>query len=384
MSRSLPDGARAPDQLSDLSRLATAVAALAHEATAQRLLEETCRQLAGMVSATACTVSRLDGDLLRETAGYWPNRRGRGGPFSDHSYLVDDYPLTRAVLETAEPRAVSLSDDVVEPNEAFVLREIGMQALLMLPLAIGTSSWGLVELYDRRPRRFGAADITLARLMTNQAAGLLAQFEHADHVQRLYRETLASLANALEAKDAYTSRHTEEVVALAVEVGRRVGLEGDDVNAVELGALLHDIGKIRIPESILLKPGKLDDEEWQIMRRHPEVGEQILQPIASLGDVLPIVRSSHERWDGRGYPDGLAGEDIPLGARIVSVCDAFRAMIEERPYRQPLSREEAIEELEAHAGTQFDPACVTALLAALEEREHEQPLLLHRPAHSAS
>jgi putative nucleotidyltransferase with HDIG domain len=384
MSRSLPDGARAPDQLSDLSRLATAVAALAHEATAQRLLEETCRQLAGMVSATACTVSRLDGDLLRETAGYWPNRRGRGGPFSDHSYLVDDYPLTRAVLETGEARAVSLADDVVEPNEAFVLREIGMQALLMLPLSIGTRAWGLVELYDRRPRRFGAADITLARLMTSQAAGLLAQFEHAEHVQRLYRETLASLANALEAKDAYTSRHTEEVVALAVEVGRRVGLEGDDVNAVELGALLHDIGKIRIPESILLKPGKLDDEEWQIMRRHPEVGEQILQPIASLGDVLPIVRSSHERWDGRGYPDGLAGEDIPLGARIVSVCDAFRAMIEERPYRQPLSREEAIEELEAHAGTQFDPACVTALLAALEEREHEQPLLLHRPAHSAS
>ena len=139
-----------------------------------------------------------------------------------------------------------------------------------------------------------------------------------------------------------------------------------------------------MPESILNKPGPLDEREWAIMRRHTIAGAAILQPIEDLQDVLPIVRSSHERWDGRGYPDGLAGEAIPLGARIISVCDAFRAMIEPRPYRPARSHDEALQELEDHAATQFDRAWVDALLrvfARCDAQERELPL--HRPAAAA-
>ena len=167
---------------------------------------------------------------------------------------------------------------------------------------------------------------------------------------------------------------------LAIEVATVLGLPGDEVRHVELGALLHDIGKIRVPESILNKPGTLSEEQWEVMRSHPEVGERILAPLESLDEVLPIVRSSHERWDGTGYPDRLAGEAIPLGARIVAVCDAYRAMVEHRPYRNALSRGDAIEELRNAAGTQFDPDCVTALLEVLRRRSARLVLPeLHRP-----
>jgi HD-GYP domain-containing protein (c-di-GMP phosphodiesterase class II) len=251
----------------------------------------------------------------------------------------------------------------------------------MLALAVGGRPWGLVEVYDAAERTFGPGEIGLAELVVGHVEALLAQFEHAETVERLYRETLASLSSALEAKDDYTGRHAENVGELSVEVGRRLGLDADALRGVELGALLHDIGKIRVPESILNKPGPLTSAEWEVMRTHPEAGERILAPIASLGDVLPIVRGSHERWDGGGYPDRLTGEEIPVGARIVAVCDAFRAMVEPRPYRDAMTRAEAVAEVRRNAGSQFDPACVTALLATLEERERPGVVRLSRPDH---
>jgi HD-GYP domain-containing protein (c-di-GMP phosphodiesterase class II) len=151
------------------------------------------------------------------------------------------------------------------------------------------------------------------------------------------------------------------------------------VRNVELGAVLHDIGKVRVPESILNKTGKLTDEEWEVMRTHPEVGEHILRPIQSLNAILPIVRHHHERWDGTGYPDKLAGRAIPLGARIVSVCDAYRAMTEDRPYRAALSNQEARKELHEGAGGQFDPDCVEAMIRALDRRDSQAQVVALRP-----
>jgi putative nucleotidyltransferase with HDIG domain len=236
----------------------------------------------------------------------------------------------------------------------------------MLPIRMRGRPWGLVEIYDARQRSFDGADTALAELLVGHLEVLLAQFEHAEAVERLYRETLASLTSALEAKDGYTSVHAHEVATLAVAVARRLGATEELVQAIELGALLHDIGKIRVPESVLNKSSALDAEEWAVMRTHPVVGERILAPIAALANVVPIVRSSHERWDGGGYPDGLAGETIPLGARIVAACDAVRAMVEPRPYRPALDLEAARAELERCSGTQFDPSVVTALLRVLD------------------
>jgi HD-GYP domain-containing protein (c-di-GMP phosphodiesterase class II) len=156
---------------------------------------------------------------------------------------------------------------------------------------------------------------------------------------------------------------------MALKVGEELGLESAQLKRVELGALFHDIGKIGIPAAILMKPGPLDDEEREIIERHPELGERILAPIDQLADVRPIVRACHERFDGKGYPDGLRGEEIPLEARIIFACDAFHAMTSNRPYREALPVGEAFRRLAEAAGSQFDPQIVEVCLRVLEAPE---------------
>jgi HD-GYP domain-containing protein (c-di-GMP phosphodiesterase class II) len=171
-----------------------------------------------------------------------------------------------------------------------------------------------------------------------------------------------ALANALEANDEYTSSHARWITDMALRVGEELGLDVASLKRLELGALFHDIGKIGIPASILSKPGPLTAEERAIIELHPELGERILAPIDRLSDVRAIVRSCHERWDGNGYPDRRCGDDIPLEARIILVCDAFHAMTTDRPYRKRLSVAEARRRLRQAAGTQFDPQVVETFL----------------------
>jgi putative nucleotidyltransferase with HDIG domain len=359
-----------------LSRLVSLSRAIAAEQVSQRMLRVASRELTLLLNAEACLVSQLEGGLLREVADYARSERqvARG-----LSYYLADYPATEAVLESRVPCSISADDPGADSAEVFVLREMEMQAVLLVPVVVEKRPWGLIEIYDSRTRSFPGPERHLAELAAAQIGGLLAAYEHEERVQRLYRETLASLSNALEAKDAITSQHTEEVVRLAVAVAAELDLELGVVQSVELGAVLHDIGKVRVPETILNKPGALTEEEWVVMRTHPEVGEQILRPIQSLQSILPIVRHHHERWDGSGYPDGLAGSAIPLGARIVAVCDAYRAMTENRPYRSALPEAQARKELEQGTGAQFDAECIQALLRALDRRDAAATVVALRP-----
>jgi len=176
---------------------------------------------------------------------------------------------------------------------------------------------------------------------------------------------LAGLVDRLELKEGYTGEHTAAVSGLALALATELKLGPDERRCVELGALLHDVGKLSIPDRVLTKPGPLNELEWAAMRRHAALGERLLAHILDQADVLAIVRSHHERWDGSGYPDGKSGEDIPLSARIVAVADAFQAMIEPRPYRAPRTRVSALEEIASQSGRQFDPACVEALRAVI-------------------
>ena len=175
------------------------------------------------------------------------------------------------------------------------------------------------------------------------------------------------LRSALSEWDAELAGHTNDVAELSVQVARRLGLDEDDVERVAIAADLHDIGKIAIPRSILHKPGPLDDDEWDYMRRHTLIGERIVQSAPALVGVSGLIRSSHERWDGNGYPDGIAGDDIPLGSQIVLVCDAYAAMTTERCYKPAMTPADALAELRANAGTQFAPAVVAACLAVCLE-----------------
>jgi diguanylate cyclase (GGDEF)-like protein/putative nucleotidyltransferase with HDIG domain len=179
------------------------------------------------------------------------------------------------------------------------------------------------------------------------------------------RDAVAALAVALLERDRYTGEHSEYVVELTGAVARGMGLDDAATAEVQAAALLHDIGKVAVPDEILNKPGALTDEQWRKMRDHTVIGERILRAIPGLGSVARVVRYEHERWDGGGYPDGLAAEDIPIGSRIILACDAYHAMTSDRPYRAAMSHAEAIAELSANAGTQFDPRVVEVLIGQL-------------------
>jgi putative two-component system response regulator len=176
---------------------------------------------------------------------------------------------------------------------------------------------------------------------------------------------LAGLVDRLELKEGYAGEHTTAVSRLAMAIATELRLPAAQCRDVELGALLHDVGKLSIPDRVLTKPGPLNELEWTAMQRHASLGERLVARIVQQPAVLAVVRSHHERWDGSGYPDGKQGEEIPLAARIVAVADAFQAMIEPRPYRTPRTRASALEEIASESGRQFDPGCVEALRAVI-------------------
>ena len=193
------------------------------------------------------------------------------------------------------------------------------------------------------------------------------RIDNALELSSAYRGTAMLLGDVIEADDEYTGSHSRDVVELVVSVADRLGLDSRDRQRAEFAALLHDVGKVKIPAEIINKPGALDDSEWELMKTHTVLGEQMLERIGGLlGEVGRIVRSCHERWDGTGYPDALAAERIPLAARIVCACDAWSAMTTDRSYRKARSSVEAAAELRACAGTHFDPRVVETLLAVLE------------------
>ena len=211
----------------------------------------------------------------------------------------------------------------------------------------------------------------LAVLAVIPALGVLAMLarERHDHLHsllelnRAYHGTALLLGDVVEADDGYTGNHCKSVVRLTAEVAQELGLNGEQRRNLEFAALLHDVGKIAIPKEILNKPGKLEPEEWAVMQTHVIEGQKMLDRVGGfMTDVGLILRSHHERWDGGGYPDGLAGEEIPVESRVIACCDAWNAMVTDRPYREALPYETAVSELQANAGSQFDPRVAAALL----------------------
>jgi diguanylate cyclase (GGDEF)-like protein len=302
---------------------------------------------------------------------------GENGAFciGSHTNYEDD-PALRPLLEFAMP-AEAVQAAVGNRAEPFLLTAAEATELIPPPAGLSWPDLALAPLQNdgklegfiavREPTTDSEHTIEeilrLLRGISDQAAVALERARSYESLEETFVSTVEALANALEANDEYTSSHTRWITDMALRVGEALGLDGATLKRLELGALFHDIGKIGIPTSILLKPGPLSEEERRIMEMHPELGERILEPIDRLAEVRTIVRSCHERWDGGGYPDGKAGEEIPLEARVILVCDAFHAMTTDRPYRKRLSAEEACRRLREGAGTQFDPAVVDVFLS---------------------
>jgi putative two-component system response regulator len=277
------------------------------------------------------------------------------------------------LLDTAEFDLI-VSDVVMPGLSGLELLEAARRRHASLPVVLVTGA-GTYETLSQALTRGAAGLVTKpfahAELQTAVSDALERATRTRDELrERLLAPTLASaLANAIEARDSYLHGHCERLASLAVRIAEDLGVAPEEIEIVRLGAILHDVGKIGIPDRVLLKPGPLDDEERRIIETHTEIGDKLLEPLDLLAGARPIVRHHHERWDGGGYPDGLAGAGIPVGARIVAVADSVEAMTSRQLYRKPLEEDEIIAELQKHRGKQWDPAVVDIVLRLIASGE---------------
>ncbi|MFH1783380.1 MAG: HD domain-containing phosphohydrolase [bacterium] len=241
------------------------------------------------------------------------------------------------------------------------------KSLICIPLKVKDKVIGIAEVINKKDEEsFSPEDMSLFSALADQAAIAIENAKLYKDMQELFLSTIKSLATAIEAKDPYTKGHSERVTNLSMAISRKMGMPFEDRERLQIAALLHDVGKIGVPEAVLGKPGKLNDEEWKAIKQHPAKGEEILKPIKQLSDILPVIRHHHEKYGGGGYPDGIKAQEIPLASRIITVADSFDAMASERPYRPPMKKKDIMQELERCKGTQFDPKVIEAFVACYE------------------
>lgn len=260
------------------------------------------------------------------------------------------------------------------PRERRLAAE-GFRAYCALPLVTKGEVVGVLEVLSHSelpqdPEWWGFLEAVAGQAaVAVDNARLVEELRRANlNLQLAYDATLEGWSRAVELRDRETEGHTERVTELAVQLARALGVPETDVVHIRRGALLHDVGKLGIPDSILLKPGPLTEEEWEVMRRHPEYAYRWLSSIEFLRKALDIPYCHHERWDGKGYPRGLRGEEIPFAARIFAVVDVFDALTSDRPYRKAWSRQEALRYIREQSGSQFDPRVVEAFLRLVDEK----------------
>jgi len=351
-------------QLSLANALGTRLSAMTDP---QQILDAAVDELHRAFGYFLCAIVRIRGDNYVEAVV----RRGQALPRVGGRPTAQ--PRAAGVIGRClrERRPVIIGDVREEPGYVAKPETEDVRAELVVPLWMGDELWGAIDVEEVRPHAFDEDDARLVQTVADQVGSALRSAMLYERLDSAYIGTAQALATALETGDRQTngreaSGDARAMVERATAIGRRFGMTEEEVRALRLAAIFHDIGKIAVSETVLNKQGPLTDEERLQVERHAIAGERILSSVDFLEDVRPLVRHAHERWDGTGYPDGLAGEDIPLGARIVHACDAYEAMTAGRPYRQPLSSDEARDQLAAGAGTQFDRRVVTALLEVLD------------------
>jgi HD-GYP domain-containing protein (c-di-GMP phosphodiesterase class II) len=276
--------------------------------------------------------------------------------------------IAGAVAKTGEP--LLLTNKTRETRFLSLMRRKEITSALCVPMRTKGKIIGVLSANRiRREDDFTEDDLTLFSLFAGQAAMAIENARLYEELSHSYISTIKVLATTLDERDPYTHGHSERVAIYAQKIGRKMNLSQKQIELLGIAGLLHDIGKIGIEDAILHKPGSLTPGEYEIVKRHPAKSITILESIDYMADILPLIRHHHERYDGHGYLNGLRGEEIPLGSRILAVADSYEAMTSDRPYRKALTKERAVIELKVGSGTQFDPKVVEAFVALVEEGE---------------
>jgi GAF domain-containing protein len=324
----------------------------------------------------ACRLMKCD----RGSVMMWDAKDGclkvvaaRGTPASDKSprlFLKPGEGVAGKAFASAQ--ALFIADPAADPR--YVAREKGdVEPFVSLPLIVKGKPVGVLNLHAKSGAEpFNDYNVKFLGVLAGEASAMLHNMDLFDSLQTYYEEMVKALSRAVDAKDARAPGRAERTLTLARALSSELGLPETIAHHVEHAALLHDVGKIGVDEAILRKPGALTPQEYEEVKRHPVIGHDILSSVRYLGPATQMVLYHQERWDGTGYPEGLKGEEIPVGARIVAILDAWDAMTSDRPYRKALGREAALAELQAGAGKQFDPKAVEAFVK-IEARLHDAP-----------
>lgn len=284
-------------------------------------------------------------------------------------YLKKGEGIAGWVAENGKPLHIpDVSKDKLFSKKVDQMTGFTTHSVLAVPLKIEDKVIGVTEVVNKKKnKKFSSEDIELLEILSTAGALAIQKARLYQDLNELFISAVRAIADAIEAKDHYTRGHCERMRRFSLIIAEGLNLSEKEKKDLELSALLHDLGKIGVPDTILLKNDKPTPEEWEILKKHPVIGEEILKEIKQLKNVLPGVRYHHERYDGKGYPDGIAGENIPLMARILAVADSYDAMTSDRPYRKGLATDIAEQELIRLKGQQFDPQCIDIFLQNYEK-----------------
>ena len=365
--------ARPPDQF-PVAELRAAARAAGEAVDNVDYLQSAVAQLSQLVGSDMCSLL-----VLRDGKLFHGGSVGIPASFMDAIDGTEAGPHVGTCGAAASRARAVVTPDIREDPKWVPFRalaeESGLRSCWSVPLRLseGQPVLGTFAAYDSAPGRPDPAQVELAEAHASLVALGLDRLGREERLSESYEAVVIALSSALDVRDEYTGSHSTETARMALEVGARMGLGKVDLQRLEQAAMLHDIGKLGIPTEILHAPRPLTQEERTVMEEHPVIGESILRGIPYLEEVARAVRHEHERWDGNGYPDGLAGEAIPLASRVVFACDAWHAMTSDRPYRKALDEDVARAELAANAGSQFDPRAVQAVLEVVGERRGLEP-----------
>jgi putative nucleotidyltransferase with HDIG domain len=350
-----------------LKSINSATRAIVSVADTQKILEQTMTPIVTVFGFDRAMIMMVD--ALGENLEY---RYSVGEPPDSMSRLKDyRIPLSHGqnlmvrTLNTGVPQRVrDVTEAGLNPANR-ILADFRPRSFIVCPLIADGKAIGVLAA-DRKGRQVSADDEELLSIFANNIAIAFQRTRLDEEVKSSYESSVRALVQAIEEKDPYTRGHSERVAAIVEQVARELEICEREVEYLRFGSILHDIGKIGIPEAIVRSPKPLTDAEFRIIQKHPLKGVEILQPISFIRDHMHLIRNHHERWDGKGYPDQLAGDAIPLGAQIVAVADAFDAMTTSRPYRRGLPHTHAAREIRRHSGTQFSPKVADAFILVLE------------------